>query len=111
MLSGQVQVSVTQIVIWSGPGFSNLKKSNCYLVVSRLRSNLLKLKLLSGWILGFTTTFGDINVFVDDFTGIRGCDPLIRNSLRGKLKLERIDSVGADRFSWGNKPWWGNKPR
>ena len=37
--------------------------------------------------------------------GIKGCGPLICNSLKGKLKLERIDSVGEDRLSWGNKPY------
>ena len=33
--------------------------------------------------------------------GKRGCGPLICNSLIGKLKLERIDSTGENRLSWG----------
>ena len=32
---------------------------------------------------------------------IRGCGPMICNSLKGKLKLESVDSVREDRFNLG----------
>ena len=36
--------------------------------------------------------------------GKRGRGPLICNNLRGKLKLEKIDSTKEDNLNWGNKP-------
>ena len=42
-----------------------------------------------------------VKVLLTTLLGIRGPGPLICNSLRGKLKLESVDSIGENRFSLG----------
>ena len=55
-----------------------------------------------------------VKVLLTTLLWIRGCGPNICNSLKGKLKLENVDSVGENRPNLGrihsagdNKLSWG----
>ena len=42
-----------------------------------------------------------VKALLTTLLGIRGCGPMISNSLKGKLKLGSVDSVGEDRLGLG----------
>ena len=42
-----------------------------------------------------------VKVLLTNLLGIRGYGPMICNSLKSKLKLKSVDSVGEDKFSLG----------